>query len=424
MSEVTKVVIVGAGITGLTLAHQLRQRGIPHLVLEAENRVGGVVRSDVVGGHLLERGPQRTRLTKVIEALIRELGIEDQLITAPPGLPLFVHRGGKLRQVPFTPAEFAQSSIVSLAGKVRLLMEPATASARDDETVAAYFTRKVGRELYESLLGPLYGGLYASDPEDMIVGLSLGHVLREFGIRRSLLLPLLKRGGRIAPPAACSFRDGLGTLPRVLGEANREAIRLGNPVTGIGRDGRHWHVEARDGAYRAEHIVLTVPAAASARLLEGVAPAAARSIGKLTYNPLAVAYLHAPDADLTGLGYQVAFGERLVTRGVTFNHSLFGRAGVYTAYLGGAKARMVANWSDSEVAAVAVREFREVTGFGSEAVHIGREWMPAWDRSWAAVAKLGLPEHIHIAANWHSRPGIPGRLADAVRLADRLASQP
>jgi protoporphyrinogen/coproporphyrinogen III oxidase len=96
---------------------------------------------------------------------------------------------------------------------------------------------------------------------------------------------------------------------------------------------------------------------------------------------------------------------------------------VYTAYLGGSRAPMVAGWSDEEVAAVAIREFRDVTGVSARAIHVGREWMPAWDRSWAASANLDLPSGLHIAANWRSRPGIPGRLAEAARLAERLAAR-
>lgn len=422
MTEETSVAIIGAGITGLALGHELRRHGIPHLILEAEDRVGGVIRSDVIDGHLLERGPQRTRLTAAMRALVRDVGLEDDVVTAPAGLPLFVYRQGGLRLVPYNPADFLRSDIVPLAAKLRLLMEPLIAPARADETVAGYFTRKVGRDLYEALLGPLYGGLYASDPADMIVGLSLGHVLRELGIRRSLLLPLLRRRGRIDPPAACTFSQGLEMLPRALHALNAESVRLQTPATAISRQGEGWMVQAGERSIRAEQVVLTTPARRTARLLRGVNEDLARSIGSLAYNPLAVVYLYAPYADLRGLGFQVAFGEKLVTRGVTFNASLFDRYGVYTAYLGGAKAPVVAKWSDDEVAAVARREFQAVTGATAETIDVSREWMPAWDRSWSATAKLAPPKGLHFAANWHSRPGIPGRLAQAARLADSLTT--
>ena len=99
------------------------------------------------------------------------------LVTAPPGLDLFVYRAGRLRRVPFSAASFLGSDIVGPGAKLRALLEPLTAGPDPRESVARYFTRKLGRELYETLVGPLYAGLYGSDPADMRVGLSLRHVL-------------------------------------------------------------------------------------------------------------------------------------------------------------------------------------------------------------------------------------------------------
>lgn len=414
------IAIVGGGLSGLALAHELRVRGREHVVLEADERPGGVIRSGRVEGHLLEWGPQRARLTAGLQRLVDELGIADQLILSPKGLPLYVYSRGRLRRVPFSPAEFLTSDIFTLGGKARFLLEPFTGGPRPGERVADYFTRKLGREAYENLLGPLYGGLYASDPADMVVDLSLGHVLREFGIERSLLLPLLRRGGSIDPPPACSFREGMQTLPRALHEQNRENVRLGTPVEAISRNGKGFVVTAGGESIAAETVVVTSPAAVASKLLSEVAPEAAAAVGRLKYNPLGVVHLHA-ETDLHGLGYQVSLAEKLLTRGVTFNDSLFGRQGVYTVYLGGAKNPEVVSRSDHALAEVAVREFRQATGFDARAISVERERMPAWDASWSGMKGLQLPEGLHIAANWESRPGMPGRLAQASRLAERLA---
>ena len=94
------VVIIGAGISGLALAHQLEQRGVPFTVLEASGRVGGVMRSGRVEGHLLEWGPQRGRMTESFARLVDELDLRERLVLAPPGLPLYVYVQGRLRRVP------------------------------------------------------------------------------------------------------------------------------------------------------------------------------------------------------------------------------------------------------------------------------------------------------------------------------------
>ena len=246
----------------------------------------------------------------------------------------------------------------------------------------------MGREAYENLLGPLYGGLYASDPADMVVELSLGHVLREFGIGRSLLLPLLRRGARIDPPPACSFREGLETLPAALFAANRESVRLSSPVERLRREGGAIALDVGGERIAGGAVVLTTPAPAAARLLARRRARGGGAARRPGYNPLAVVHLHA-ETDLRGLGYQVSLAERLLTRGVTFNDSLFGREGVYTAYLGGAKAPEVVERADEEIGRIAVEEFARATAFDARVLRVERERMPAWDASWRRTRRDG-----------------------------------
>jgi protoporphyrinogen/coproporphyrinogen III oxidase len=123
---------------------------VPHVVLESGPRPGGVIRSGRVQGHLLEWGPQRGRMTEGMRELVDALGLAGEVVLSPDGLPLYVYRAGRLRRVPFTPAEFLTTDILSLAGKLRLLAEPFGAGASDEESVADFFTRKIGREAYET----------------------------------------------------------------------------------------------------------------------------------------------------------------------------------------------------------------------------------------------------------------------------------
>lgn len=382
------IVIVGGGISGLALGRELAKRGAELVILEASDRVGGVIKSRVVDGHPLDWGPQRYRLTRAMSELVDELGLRDQLITAPPGLDLFVYRGGRLRKVPFSAADFLTSDIVSPAAKARLALEPLTAGADPSESVARYFTRKLGREVYETLVGPLYGGLYGSDPADMIVGLSLGHVLQEFGVGRSLVMKLLQAGGKIATPPACSFKDGTETLPRALASSLGARVRTGVVVNAIRPRGAGWSVEASVGTSRetidASAVVLAVPARVAASLVEPLAEDAARRLSSLRYNPLGVVHLEA-DTDLTGMGFQVSFAEPLALRGVTFNDSLFRRTNVYTAYLGGGKHPEVVELDDDALGRLAVQEFRVCTGYDSRPIAVERERMPAWDVTGSAL---------------------------------------
>jgi oxygen-dependent protoporphyrinogen oxidase len=419
------IAIIGGGISGLALSRYLGQAGVEHVVLEACEVPGGVMRTDVVEGIPLDHGPQRMRLTSAAAELVNALGLSGQLLYARPDLPLWSYRRGKLRRVPLTPREALTTDLIGWAAKLRMLAEPLSGGPRPDESVESYLVRKFGRDAYDAFLGPLYGGLYASDPARMKVRHGLQQTLTDFGVRGSLLVTAIVRGfkARESVPTV-SFEGGLGALPNALARAAGPSLRLATGVESIARSERGWSLSlggrGSGEELEAGRVVLALPAPEAARVLEQADAEAARRIGSLRYNRLAVVHLQST-CDVEGFGYQVAFGEALETRGVTWNASMFSRDGIYTAYLGGMKNPGLVDREDGWIAEVARREFETVTGCRSRPLMVSRTSVPAWDESWDALAGVRLPDTIEICASWAARPGIPGRLAQAKSLAERLA---
>ena len=448
-SEAT-VGIVGGGITGLALAHYLDREGVEFVLYEAAPDPGGVIRSRRVDGHLLERGPQRIRRTEHVDGLIRDLDIESEVRTADADLPVSVYADGKLRPAPFSVAEFGATDLLSAEAKRDVLSEPFTAPGDPDETAESLFVRKFGAEAYRNLLGPLFGGIYGSDPAKMPVEHALSGLLKLERRDGSLLKAAIKRseGDRESPPAI-SFDDGLQRLPEAIAAAHRENVRLETPVTAVraadGRDGpsggdgrgrsegagngrgRRWLLETLDGTTTVDEVVLTTPADLTADLVGDLAPDAAAALRELTYNPLALVYLRADidgegDVDPAALGYQVGFGENLRTLGVSWNASMFDRQ-VYTVFLGGMHDPDVLDESDRRLGEIASAEFERVTGAPAEVVdvHHLRRGFPAYDASWAALERVDLPEGVRLATNYTARMGVPSRIREAESLADDLA---
>jgi len=421
------IAIVGGGISGLSVAHGLSERGIPHILFEAEAEPGGVMRTVWEDGLPLDIGPQRTRLTTEVKGLVTAAGLEDEVLTAAGDLPLWVYRAGRLRRAPLTPGEAIRTDLLGWGAKLRVLLEPLTGQLDPRETVARFFVRKFGREAYENLIGPLYGGLYASDPARMYARHGLQTTLERFGVGRSLLIALIRRG-----PAARSavdtvtFREGLQALPIGLARSEGPSVRVSTAARSLTRlDGGRWRVlvdgPEGDDSVEADAVVLSCPSGVAARLLDDVAPDASARLSRLNNNRLAVVHLRSDFAG-EGYGYQVAFGEPLETRGCTWNASIFGRPGVFTSYLGGMKNPEVVRWADERIGAVARSEFRTVTGSDAAVLRVSRTRIPAWDGSWDVLDGLTLPPGIHLCSNWSDRPGIPGRAGEADRLAEFLSS--
>lgn len=416
--------IVGGGLTGLALAHELGRRGVRYRLFEACATPGGVMATRVVDGQPLDLGPQRIRLTRSITRLIEDLGLAGEVVRAPEGLPLWMVRGGRLRRVPYSFGETVRGDLFTWRGKLRLLLEPLTRDARPDETVGSLLRRKFGREGYAWLLGPLYGGLFASDPDRMLVRHAFSGLRGKVGARRNLLTALWEQasGVRSTIPSG-TFRAGMAALPEALAASAGDAVHLGTPVRELARGPRRgFRLGTDGGAVDVGRVVLTIPADRAARLLRPLAPDAAERLGFLRYNPLALVHLRS-DARLRGFGFKVAFGEELRLRGVTYNDAIFGRTGLFTAFLGGMEDPAALQLDDDALGALAMRDFEAVTGYAADVLHVHRTRIPSWDRSWEALDGLTLPFGVHLASGYTGRPGVPGRLAEAEELAETIAAE-
>lgn len=421
------IAIVGGGISGLFLLDRLTKQGVEALLFEADSEPGGVMRSRRLTGPdgpvIADLGPQRVRLTPTLGAIVEELGLTSALLRAPVGVPFTVVHGGRLHPAPLGPVDALKTGLVSWTGKIRALVDLVGRSPAPDESVASALRRKLGPEVYELLAGPILGGLYGSRPEEMEARHTLLPILERAGGGRSLLLALL-RVSRAADLPVVSFQEGMGTLPRALAERHRERIRLASPVREIRGSGGGFHEIVTDGeTVSARDVVLTVPAAEAGRVLAGVAPEASSLVASLRYNPLAVVPLVASEPDRlppVGTGFKMTLRSSMETRGVTSHGTLFGRTGLFSAFLGGMGGEALLNRPDSEIRMIAQEEFRAVTGVEATALLVHRTHMPAWDRSWKAMDQLRLPAGLHVCAAYSDRPGIGGRLEEAVRIAQRI----
>jgi protoporphyrinogen oxidase len=100
--DIRKVVVIGAGISGLACAFRLRQLGIPVLILEASAKAGGVISTVRRNGYLFEAGPQCPRFPKSVWTLIRELGLQEEFIAGDSRAKRYILGNGELHRAPFS----------------------------------------------------------------------------------------------------------------------------------------------------------------------------------------------------------------------------------------------------------------------------------------------------------------------------------
>ena len=396
MAEPAQVVVVGGGISGLACAARLQQLGVPVALLEANDRVGGLIQTIEQSGFLFESGPQSFQGTPTLLGLIRDLGIEGELSTADPRAPRYILRHGKLQKIPMSPQAVLTSSLLGVGARWKVVSEAfrKTKPPDEEETIAQFVRRKFGHEILEYLVSPFVSGVYAGDPERLSLRAafpSLEEWEREYG---SVLRGAMKSRGENAEskgaPPLCSFKRGNSTLMNAIAAKLRDRLLTNARVEAIARNqgaGERFllRIARKDGTetISAKAIVLAAPAHVASHLVAPFAAALGQKLSGIAYASLAVAgsgyYKKQTGMDLDGFGVLIPRSERHRTLGIVWNSSLFpGRApeGQMTiaSFIGGATDPEIARRSEAEISAVVQKDHEEILGITGSPI-ISKVWI-------------------------------------------------
>ncbi|MCZ2830608.1 protoporphyrinogen oxidase [Modestobacter sp. VKM Ac-2986] len=324
----TRLVVVGAGITGLTAAFEWR-RTHPDgevVVLEAGDRVGGKLDTVDLAGLSYDTGPE-AMLARVPEAvqLVEQLGLADQLVApattqASIVLPDGRHRlpAGTLQGVPTTADGLA--GVLTPAGveRVRAEVDLPPLHLDGDVTVGGLLRERLGDEVVDRLVEPLLGGVYAGRPDDLSLAATMPALAAQLPSATSVLGAAIaardagaRSRGDVDGPVFVTVRDGVGSLPGALVRASRADVRLRTRVTALRRTTAGFELDLADsGTLTADAVVLATPAGPTADLLADLAPDAVEPLRGIPYASMAVVAMAFP-------GQPVAAGSGLLVPPVT-----------------------------------------------------------------------------------------------------------
>jgi len=271
--DVIDCLVIGGGISGSTLAHNLNRAGVDVLLTEARDYLGGNVKSHNDDGFIWEEGPNSFATQPSIVRIANELGIDDQLVFADEALPPWVNHGGMLHPLPKGQGgkgakgqielvfgsngvlKFGlQGQLLSWPGKIRAaigaLIGHLPPPEDKEETIREWVTRTLGEEVFLRCIDPFVSGVYAGNPETLSMKAALPKIARiekisysidwnKFGaifyggLKRQVELTKERKADPPEPQWVDfeygnpgSFKSGLSTLPNAISE------ELGQPVGG------------------------------------------------------------------------------------------------------------------------------------------------------------------------------------------------
>ncbi len=280
MKNSIDTLIIGAGLSGLSVAHFL-QKFLPEAritILEKGSRPGGAIRSFHQDGYLAEWGAHG--FLDNIEAsreLLADTGLEREAQKAPlDEFVRYVCLNGKLNLVPQNPKKILASDLVSLPAKLRVLADLWKKPRREEQSVAEWAAYRFGPSLLP-FVDAVLTGTYAGDlnrlsidavfPGIREVELAKGSVIRGLLQKRKAA----RSKGGAAPkkrlPAMISFPQGMGRLPEAL--AKDREILCSAEVTAVHKREDGWEVRTEAQSYRARTVVLALSVNQSLSLLQG-----------------------------------------------------------------------------------------------------------------------------------------------------------
>ncbi len=298
-----RVAILGGGISGLAAAWRLSKIApkLDVVLWEKTERVGGVIGSKQIDGFHLEASVDNF-ITTVPWALdlCKELGFEQELTSTNNRYRrTFVVRKRRLYPLPdgfmtMAPTKLypmATTPLLSPFGKLRCALELILPRRRstEEESIAAFVTRRLGREAFERLVEPLVGGIYGGDASRLSLQATLPRFAEMERKDRSLIWSMKKSQKKAKKVkreeesgARYSFfltlSSGMESLPRRLAERleaenrarvelNREAVKLDKAP-----DGGWLLTDSTGQTERFDAVLCATPSDAAGELFRSVAP--------------------------------------------------------------------------------------------------------------------------------------------------------
>ncbi|UCG77801.1 MAG: protoporphyrinogen oxidase [Nitrospirota bacterium] len=384
-----KIVIVGGGISGLSLAYFLlrKEPGLDVEVLESASRPGGKIWTDRAEGYLCEWG-----VNGFLDNKPRTLELASMLGLAPVrsndnARKRFIYSDDQLHKLPESPPEFFRSNLLSLRGRLRIIYEIfAPRGTADDETLMDFAVRRLGKEAYEKLIDPMASGIYAGDSSKLSLKSCfprIDEIERKYGslIRGMIKLQKEAKGtgkkvGSGPGGTLTTFDGGMHSLIDSLREQLGHRLKIDSEVSSIDRRDKNYGVFLGNGdEMKADILVLATPAHISSKILRQENKEISEMLDKIPYPAVSVACLgfskEKIGLSLDGFGYLVPYKERRRILGTLWDSSIFpdrapdGKVLLRTM-VGGARASDIALQEDDKIVGDVMSELRAIMGINAD----------------------------------------------------------
>ena len=374
------VIIIGAGIAGLSAGFELYKNNIDFQILEPTNRVGGVIETVKVGDYLVESGPNTfSSLSKETMELVEDLDIEDLLQVAnPQAKKRYIYRNGQLTPIPSGLKEFIKTDILSREGKMTLLEELFIKKEEKEETVQDFIERRFGREVLKNFIQPFLNGVFAGNVQKLSSNAVFPKLKGLENKYRSIICGMFlsqKFRSSFKGLTLYSFINGMETLSNEIHSKLKNKITLGAKDIEISRAKDFYIVNFKVNNKIINHttnsILFALPAHAMSEFAYLLPKGYASEITQIEYAPVATVVqavekskVGAFKNNLDGFGFLCTKEPHRKLLGTIWTSSIFPNRApsdktLLTSYIGGALNKKIIDQTKEEIANLTAKEVAE-----------------------------------------------------------------
>lgn len=371
-AQQTEIIVIGAGLTGLTTAFHLTRSGRKVHLLEQSDRVGGQIHTLRENGFVFESGPNTgvvsyPEVAELFSALTPSCSLETAHDEAKRRL---IWKGDRFRELPSGLFSAITTPLFSLTDKFRILGEPFRAKGTNpDESVGELATRRLGKSFLNYAVDPFLSGVYAGDPMKLITRYALPKLYnleQQYGsfIKGTIAKARLPKSERdlLASKKVFSAIGGLGQLTDTMAKAiGMNNITLSASGISVSPSDSGWQVSYTTASgpqtWLAGQVITTTGAYALPGLLPFINKKEMDKISNLQYAPvvqISVGIRNTGGLNFNAFGGLVPSCEKKEVLGILFPSACFdGRApeggALFSFFIGGVKQTELTKWPDHEL---------------------------------------------------------------------------
>lgn len=396
-----KIVVLGAGISGLATTYLLKQKGYDVKILEKKSVVGGLIETSNENGFLFDCGPNSAlETTPLIAKFIEELNLQNQLVYAnKEANKRYILRNNTLHALPMSPPAFLKTKLFSVKAKLRLFAEPLIGKSKEGyyQSLAEFATRRLGRELLDYVINPIAAEIYAGNPESLSAKSAFPklYALEEkyggliVGTIKSIQEKKQHAGKSKQSAKMFSFKDGMIVLPKTFAKYLGGNLMLDTEVRKIEKNDQGNTIscisKGENINISADVIISTLPAFNAADLFGNFDKDVRKHLLDIYYPPVLVQYLVYKKEDvkqpLDGFGFLIPSKEKKTFLGAMWSSVIFPNrsttdTAAFTLFVGGARNSEIFSL-DKELLFMKVRgEFETLMKISGEPIFSSYKFWP------------------------------------------------